>query len=77
MHTNTGGDVTQTVTFVNAVGISFSQPPIVNITYRKTDSGGVYWYALNVHTITATSFKISSHSAFDNNLKFCWFAIGY
>ena len=73
LHTNTDGNVTQTVDF----GITFSQPPIVNVTYRKRDSSGVYWYALNVHSITNINFKISSYSSFDNNLKYCWFAIGY
>lgn len=75
IHSNKDGNTTQTVTYPLSGG--FTQPPIVNVTYRKTDSGGVYWYALNVHTITKDSFKISSYSSFDNNLKYCWMAIGY
>lgn len=78
IHSNTGGNTTQTVGYpLTGASGGFTQPPIVNVTYRKTDSGGVYWYALNVHTITKDSFKISSYSSFDNNLKFCWMAIGY
>ena len=73
IHTNTGGDTTQTISFP----VEFTQPPIVNVTYRKSDSANVYYYALNTHSITATSYKLVAHSAFDNTLKFCWSAKGF
>ena len=73
LHTNSGGDTIQTIYYPT----SFTQPPIINITYRRSDSQDVFYYALNINNVTTTSFKVGSHSVFNNNLKYCWMAIGY
>jgi hypothetical protein len=77
VHTNTGGNVTQYVTFSSEVGASFTQPPIVTADYRKPDGSSVFDYAINIYEVSKTGFRINADSSFNNDLKFFWIAIGY
>lgn len=73
LHSNINGDTEQTIPYP----IKFTNPPIVNINYRRSDSQSLFYYALNIRKITETNFAVSSHSELNNNLKYCWIAIGY
>ena len=70
---STGGDVPQYIRYL----VTFTQPPIVNTDIRRSDTAGVFWYSLNLNEITTEQCKVSSHSEFNDTLKFCWDAKGY